>query len=106
MYHLLQLLVLLGMGKLFGINSKSLMIRFLPCNLLVRGDFVLLGLGEKAPAKVKCIVQPNLILEKHQILKPSLLAAPIEELADRGKVGELVKFQVLETQIKVTHQRV
>jgi hypothetical protein len=83
-------------------------IKLVPCNMLAENDIVLLGLGDKSPAKCNYILKPNnqaAFLERDQILKPQFFKNIGMDVFDsvshqKGRIKELAKFVVAETPIK------
>ena len=73
-----------------------------PCNLLVKGDIVILGLGEMVPAKVRLDNnQVELILERDTRIKPSHLPAIVNPLNLKDLDEKAVfRFQVMETPVE------
>ena len=77
-------------------------VRQYPCNLLVKGDIVILGLGEMVPAKVKFDSDTfEVILERDTRIKPSHVPPKVKplSLADLD-VKAVFRFQVLETPVE------
>lgn len=72
----------------------------LPCNLLVSGDIVVLGYGDKAPCKVSYLFSEQK-LERDELLKPNFFASGISEPSVAGDHLEgMFHFKVLETPVE------
>jgi hypothetical protein len=77
-------------------NNKAIVV---PNNLLVNGDIVILGYGDRAPAKLCYLYDPNKTLIRDQVLKPEFFGS--EDFQEK-KILDLYlpgmyHFKVLET---------
>ncbi|KAJ3314149.1 hypothetical protein HDV04_000872 [Boothiomyces sp. JEL0838] len=75
-------------------------LKLIPCNLLVSGDIVLLGVGDRAPTKIELFESKteNQVLDRDQILKQEFFKSPVQQrnLIQQDTRG-LFYFKVLET---------